>query len=143
MLLSHSAATKTAPVNAPSEEETGEDGNEDTGLVKLTKAEKRAKLKKIRKEGKKQGKEVAKEEVKEAPQAAVLVFPNLFNNTDLAYFGGPFNLLKRDWIRLVFGSHLIFNIVLGQNKVFLFDFRFLKLSQNKTFQIEMPSIFPP
>lgn len=65
-------ATKTAPVNAPSEQETGEDGNEDTGLVKLTKAEKRAKLKKIRKEGKKQGKEVAKDEVEEAPQAAVL-----------------------------------------------------------------------
>ncbi|XP_045796088.1 nucleolar complex protein 3 homolog [Trifolium pratense] len=65
-------ATKTAPVNAPSEEETGEDGNEDMGLVKLTKAEKRAKLKKIRKEGKKQGKEVAKEELEEVPQAAVL-----------------------------------------------------------------------
>ncbi|PNY07998.1 nucleolar complex protein 3 [Trifolium pratense] len=66
-------ATKTAPVNAPTEEETGEDGNEDMGLVKLTKAEKRAKLKKIRKEGKKQGKEVAKEELEEVPQAAVLL----------------------------------------------------------------------
>ncbi|CAL5192380.1 unnamed protein product [Lathyrus oleraceus] len=65
-------ATKTAAVNGPSEEETGEDGNADKGLFKLTKAEKRAKLKKIRKEGKKQDKEVAKEEVEEAPQAAAL-----------------------------------------------------------------------
>lgn len=80
MLFLHSAATKTAAVNGPSEEETGEDGNADKGLFKLTKAEKRAKLKKIRKEGKKQDKEVAKEEVEEAPQAAALVSPNLFSN---------------------------------------------------------------
>jgi len=74
MLFSHSAATRTAPVNGPSKEETGEDDNEEKGFVKLTKAEKRAKLKKIRKEGKKQGKEVAKEEVEEAPQSTVLVY---------------------------------------------------------------------
>lgn len=86
VLFSHSAATKTASENGPSEEEIAEDGNADKGLVKLTKAEKRAKLKKMRKEGKKQGKEVAKEEVKETPQAAVLVLSNLFNNIDLAYF---------------------------------------------------------
>jgi len=71
MLFSHSAATRTAPVNGPSKEE---DDNEDKGFVKLTKAEKRAKLKKIRKEGKKQGKEVAKEEVEEAPQSTILVY---------------------------------------------------------------------
>ncbi|KAG4994637.1 hypothetical protein JHK86_031464 [Glycine max] len=41
-------------------------------MVKLTKAEKRAKLKKMRKEAKQQGKEVAKAEVEETPQAAVL-----------------------------------------------------------------------
>ncbi|CAI8583203.1 unnamed protein product [Vicia faba] len=65
-------ATKTAAVNGPSEEETGEDDNVVKSLFKLTKAEKRAKLKKIRKEGKKQDKVVAKEEVEEAPQAAAL-----------------------------------------------------------------------
>lgn len=86
MLFLLSVATKTAPVNGPSEEETGEDGSIDKGLFKLTKAEKRAKLKKIRKEGKKQGKEVAKEEVEEVPQAAALVLPNLSNNINLIYF---------------------------------------------------------
>lgn len=88
MLLSHSAATKTAPEKGPGEKETEEDGNTDKGLVKLTKAEKRAKLKKMRKEGKKQGKEVAKAEVEEAPQAAILVITNSFHNINikLTYF---------------------------------------------------------
>lgn len=48
-------------------------------MVKLTKAEKRAKLKKMRKEAKQQGKEVAKAEVEETPQAAVLVLSNQIN----------------------------------------------------------------
>lgn len=62
--------------NKDGEEE--EDGGADKGLVKLTKAEKRAKLKKSRKESKKLGKEVAEPEpVEAAPQAAVLVFASL------------------------------------------------------------------
>ncbi|XP_056173997.1 nucleolar complex-associated protein 3 [Syzygium oleosum] len=44
----------------------------DKGLVKLTKAEKRAKLKKSRKEAKKQAKELPPDEVKDNPQRAVL-----------------------------------------------------------------------
>lgn len=48
-------------------------------MVKLTKAEKRAKLKKMRKDAKQQGKEVAKAEVEETPQAAVLVLSNQIN----------------------------------------------------------------
>ncbi|KAL6546976.1 hypothetical protein OROMI_022697 [Orobanche minor] len=53
-----------------SEEESKEDESlsKDPGLVKLTKAEKRAKFKKLRKEAKKQ----ANEEVQRTPQAAVL-----------------------------------------------------------------------
>ncbi|KAK7312551.1 hypothetical protein VNO77_36490 [Canavalia gladiata] len=70
--LYYRTATKKESENGPSEEGTGEDVNADNGLVKLTKAERRAKLKKMRKEGKKQGKEVAKAEVEETPQAAVL-----------------------------------------------------------------------
>ncbi|MED6107797.1 hypothetical protein PIB30_017499 [Stylosanthes scabra] len=70
--LYYRTAAKAESQNGPSEEETGEDGNDDKGLVKLTKAEKRAKLKKLRKEGKKQGKEVPKEEVEQTPQSAVL-----------------------------------------------------------------------
>ncbi|XP_054814559.1 nucleolar complex-associated protein 3 [Prosopis cineraria] len=61
--------------NGSAEEEIGgdnNDGNVDKGLVKLSKAEKRAKLKKMKKEAKKQGKEVADTEVQPAPQAAVL-----------------------------------------------------------------------
>jgi len=69
----NSAATKTVSENDLSEEGTAEDANADGGMVKLTKAEKRAKLKKMRKEAKKQGREVAKAEVEETPQAAVLV----------------------------------------------------------------------
>ncbi|KAI9116384.1 hypothetical protein K1719_012551 [Acacia pycnantha] len=61
--------------NGSAQEETGgdtTDGNADKGLVKLSKAERRAKLKKMKKEAKKQGKEVANTEVQPAPQAAVL-----------------------------------------------------------------------
>ncbi|KAI4323214.1 hypothetical protein L6164_022838 [Bauhinia variegata] len=62
--------------NGPSEEETGgddEDASADKGLVKVTKAERRLKLKKLKKEAKKQGKEVAQTEVQQQnPQAAVL-----------------------------------------------------------------------
>ncbi|KAH1230827.1 Nucleolar complex protein 3 [Glycine max] len=70
--IHYRTATKTVSENDPSEEGTGEDVNKDKGMVKLTKAEKRAKLKKMRKEAKQQGKEVAKAEVEETPQAAVL-----------------------------------------------------------------------
>ena len=65
--------------NDPSEERTGENVKKDKGMVKLTKAEKRAKLKKMRKDAKQQGKEVAKAEVEETPQAAVLVLSNQIN----------------------------------------------------------------
>ncbi|XP_028788879.1 nucleolar complex protein 3 homolog [Neltuma alba] len=61
--------------NGSAEVEIGgdnDDGNADKGLVKLSKAERRAKLKKIKKDAKKQGKEVANAEVQPAPQAAVL-----------------------------------------------------------------------
>ncbi|XP_021288622.1 nucleolar complex protein 3 homolog isoform X2 [Herrania umbratica] len=50
-----------------------EEGNEDKSIVKLTKAERRAKLKRSKKEAKKQGKELAKtEEVQPTQQEAVL-----------------------------------------------------------------------
>ncbi|KAF7824419.1 nucleolar complex protein 3-like protein [Senna tora] len=61
--------------NGTIEEETGgddEDANANKGLIKLSKAERRAKLKKVKKEAKKQGKEVASTEVQQTPQAAVL-----------------------------------------------------------------------
>ncbi|KAJ9139611.1 hypothetical protein P3X46_030329 [Hevea brasiliensis] len=54
------------------DDEKGDSGA-DKGIVRLTKAERRAKLKKSKKEAKKQGKELGKtEEVQETPQAAVL-----------------------------------------------------------------------
>lgn len=60
-------------------EGTGQDGEDDPadkGIVKLTKAERRAKLKKLKKEAKKQGKDSAtpevEVEVEPTPQAAVL-----------------------------------------------------------------------
>lgn len=57
----------------PSEGEGEEHTNEtDKGLVKLTKVERRAKLKKSKKEAKKQTKELPPEEVKDNPQRAVL-----------------------------------------------------------------------
>ncbi|KAK7262342.1 hypothetical protein RJT34_29910 [Clitoria ternatea] len=70
--LHYRTATKAVSENDPSEEGTGEDISKEHGIVKLTKAEKRAKLKKMKKEEKKQGKVVAKAEVEETPQAAVL-----------------------------------------------------------------------
>ncbi|KAK6645744.1 hypothetical protein PHAVU_L001854 [Phaseolus vulgaris] len=70
--LHYRTATKTVSENDPSEEGTAEDVNADEGMVKLTKSEKRAKLKKMKKEAKKQGKEMAKTEVEDTPQAAVL-----------------------------------------------------------------------
>nr|GEW56984.1 nucleolar complex protein 3 homolog [Tanacetum cinerariifolium] len=63
---------------AKNEDETvgeNEDEGRDNGIVKLTKAEKRAKIKKQRKEAKKQGKEVTggeEEEVQQISQAEVL-----------------------------------------------------------------------
>ena len=76
----NSAASKTVSENDLSEEGTAEDTNMDEGMVKLTKAEKRAKLKKMKKEAKKQGKEMAKAEVEETPHAAVLVLSNQIKN---------------------------------------------------------------
>ncbi|CAL0303697.1 unnamed protein product [Lupinus luteus] len=70
--LYYRTAKKTEPENGPTEDEAEEDSNADKGLIKLTKAERRAKLKKLKREEKKQGKEVAKAEVQETPQAAVL-----------------------------------------------------------------------
>lgn len=62
---------KTSTLSGLGEEETGEDNKD--GLVKLTKVERRAKLKKQKREAKKQGKELDnEEEVQQAPQAAVL-----------------------------------------------------------------------
>ncbi|XP_047171543.1 nucleolar complex-associated protein 3 [Vigna umbellata] len=70
--LHYRTASKAVSENDLSEEGTAEDAIADEGMVKLTKAEKRAKLKKMKKEAKKQGKEVAKVEVEETPHAAVL-----------------------------------------------------------------------
>jgi len=52
------------------------DGGGDKGIVRLTKTERRAKLKKSKKEAKKLGKQVENtEQVEATPQAAVLVSP--------------------------------------------------------------------
>ncbi|XP_031256283.1 nucleolar complex protein 3 homolog isoform X3 [Pistacia vera] len=63
-------------VNGEDENKAGEDEKDDgadKGIVKLTKPERRAKLKKIKKEAKKQGKELTEtKEAEQAPQAAVL-----------------------------------------------------------------------
>ena len=70
-------ASKPSETNLGEEGETGEDDEEgmvDKSVIKLTKVERRAKLKKIKKEAKKQGKELAKTEVEQTPQAAVLVW---------------------------------------------------------------------
>lgn len=54
--------------------EDDEDGGADKGIFKLTKAERRSKLKRSKKEAKKKGQELATpEEVRQPPQAAVLV----------------------------------------------------------------------
>lgn len=69
--LYYRTATKAskASENDPTEEEAS--GAADKSIVKLTKAERRAKLKKSKKEAKKQGKE-AEPEVQQTPQEAVL-----------------------------------------------------------------------
>ncbi|CAL2253258.1 unnamed protein product [Prunus armeniaca] len=69
--LYYRTATKAskASENDPTEEEAS--GAADKSIVKLTKAERRAKLKKSKKEAKKQGKE-AEPEVERTPQEAVL-----------------------------------------------------------------------
>lgn len=71
------AKTSDAPEN------DGKDGvvdeeQVDNSILKLTKAEKRAKLKKIKKVAKKQEELTKAEEVQPTPQAAVLVFFNNF-----------------------------------------------------------------
>lgn len=80
VLFLSGAAPKTPKEseNAPNEgDDVGADVHSggDMSLVKLTKPERRAKLKKSKKEAKKQTKELAKpEEVQQTPQAEVLVF---------------------------------------------------------------------
>ncbi|PON58290.1 Nucleolar complex-associated protein [Trema orientale] len=71
--LLYRTVPKTSKVSENNEEgETGGDDKEGTGVIKLTKAERRAKLKKSRKEARKQGKEAITTEVEQTPQAAVL-----------------------------------------------------------------------
>lgn len=63
------------------EDEDGEKSEDVNRIgVKLTKAERRAKIKKSKKDAKKKGKELPEPEdaTTEAPQAAVLVFPFTF-----------------------------------------------------------------
>lgn len=55
------------------ESKEGESVSEDPALVKMTKAEKRLKQKKLRKEAKKQAKEEVEVEVVQTPQDQVLV----------------------------------------------------------------------
>ncbi|XP_048132368.1 nucleolar complex-associated protein 3-like isoform X2 [Rhodamnia argentea] len=62
-------ASKPSEGEGEGEERTNET---DKGVVKLTKAERRAKLKKSKKEAKKQTKELPQDEVKDNPQRAVL-----------------------------------------------------------------------
>lgn len=68
--------TRPKPENGGDENEVGEgekDGGGNEGIIKLTKAERRAKLKKSKKEAKKEGKKLSKpEEAEQAPQVAVL-----------------------------------------------------------------------
>ncbi|KAE8009055.1 hypothetical protein FH972_005512 [Carpinus fangiana] len=64
---------KTSTLSENVEEDDDKDGGADKGIVKVTKAERRAKLKKQKRESKKQGKELDEaEEVQQTPQAAVL-----------------------------------------------------------------------
>lgn len=66
-MLLYNAVSQTAEV-------TENEGDVDKSVVKLTKAERRAKLKKTKKEAKKMGKELAKtEEVQPTQQEAALV----------------------------------------------------------------------
>lgn len=74
VLLLYDAVTKTSTLSELGDEEAG---STDKGIVRLTKPERRAKLKQQRKEAKKLGKELEKvEEVQQTPQAAVLVLSN-------------------------------------------------------------------
>lgn len=99
---SHDAVQKTSILCANSDEETGEDEKDasvDKSIVKLTKVERRAKLKKQKKEAKKQGKELDKaEEVQQTPQAAVLVLFQFFYYLKifLLFFSFCFVLLKNE-----------------------------------------------
>ena len=72
-LLLLAAKTSDAPEDGGNEEAMEED-RVDNGVLKLTKAERRAKLKKTKKVAKKQEDVTKAEEVKPTPQAAVLVF---------------------------------------------------------------------
>lgn len=67
------AKLSDAPENGGNEEATEED-QVDNGVMKLNKAERRAKQKKIKKIAKKQEDVTQAEEVQPTPQAAVLVF---------------------------------------------------------------------
>lgn len=67
------AKPSDAPENGANEEEVEED-QVDNGVLKLTKAERRAKQKKIKKVAKKQEDITKDEEVQPTPQAAVVVF---------------------------------------------------------------------
>lgn len=66
-------ASKLSENNLSEEGEAGGDDKQAAGVIKLTKVERRAKLKKNKKEAKKQGKELITTEVEQTPQAAVLV----------------------------------------------------------------------
>ena len=79
----HGTVPKKSTASENDLEEAGQDDEVDAadkGIVKLTKAERRAKLKKLKKEAKKQGKDSAapevQAEVEPTPQAAVLVMPD-------------------------------------------------------------------
>lgn len=74
--LLYGAVSKTTEKseNGRDTDDEKDDSGADKGILRLTKAERRAKLKKSKKEAKKQGKELEKtEEVQETPQASVLV----------------------------------------------------------------------
>ena len=67
--------TKRDSKDGEYDETDADSGGRDPSVVRLTKAERRAKLKKIKKEAKRLGKDLDKqEEVEQTPQAAVLVF---------------------------------------------------------------------
>jgi nucleolar complex protein 3 len=79
VLLFCDAVPKTSTLSENAEEDDNKDGGSDKGIVKVTKAERRAKLKKQKRESKKQGKELDEaEEVQQTPQAAVLVLSCAF-----------------------------------------------------------------
>lgn len=78
ILLLHWAVPKTSGIfeNGEIEDEDGGVGKDgvDKSIIKLTKAERRAKLKKGKKDAKKQGKDLSQtEQVQQTPQAAILV----------------------------------------------------------------------